>query len=171
MTRWSKTRMANVVTDPKAHPEVDHPGSDEAGSAAHVHARRHRVRLRHASGSSATSRRSATITSRCRRNGTSRNVVWRAVLRAAEHRLVGAVLSRRQQAAADGTAVRRLPFGELQRPDEDSRPNGTSAASAAMDPAASTSRRRAARTSSIPASSITCAPTTRASSATHRDSR
>ena len=44
--------------------------------------------------------------------------VWRAVLRAAEHRLVGAVLSRRQHEAADRAAVRRLPLGQLRHADE-----------------------------------------------------
>ena len=73
-----------------------------------------------------------------------------AVLGAAEHRLVGAVLSGGQHAAADRAAVRRLPFGQLQRADEDGRPNGTSGASDATVPAASTCSGRAPRTSSIP---------------------
>src|ERR1700676_4885169 len=42
------------------------------------------------------------------------------VLGAAEHRLGGAVLSAGQLAAAHGPALRWLPFGELQRADENS---------------------------------------------------
>ena len=41
------------------------------------------------------------------------------VLRAAEHRLVGAALSGRQHAAADRSALRRLPFGQLRHQDQD----------------------------------------------------
>ena len=57
--------------------------------------------------------------------------------------------------AADGSAVRRVPFDELRRQDKASRPNGTSAASDATVPAARTSRNRAARTSSIRRASTT----------------
>ena len=50
-------------------------------------------------------------------------------------RLVGAVLSRRRQhAAPDRPALRRLPLGELRHRDQDRRPNGTSAAKAATAP-------------------------------------
>ena len=43
---WRKTRMANVVRDPKVHPEAIIPDLSQARSARDVHAGRHRVRLR-----------------------------------------------------------------------------------------------------------------------------
>ena len=49
----------------------------------------------------------------------------------------------RQQRPADRTALRRMPFDQLRRADEAGQPNGTSAASDATAPAASTSRGRA----------------------------
>ena len=96
------------------------------------------------SGSSATSSRLATTTSRCRRNGMCTHRIWRPYFVAAEHGLVGAVLSGRQHETADRSALRRLPFRQLQHPDEDGRLNGTSAANGATAPAASTSTIRAA---------------------------
>ena len=45
--------------------------------------------------------------------------VWRAYLRRARNRLVDGILSRRQHEAAHRSALRWLPFGELQHPDED----------------------------------------------------
>ena len=44
--RWSKTRMANVVRDPREHPDAIIPDFVEAGSARDVHEGRRRVRLR-----------------------------------------------------------------------------------------------------------------------------
>ena len=44
--RWKQTRMANVVRDPKEHPDAIIPDLSRAGSAAHVHAGRYRLRLR-----------------------------------------------------------------------------------------------------------------------------
>ncbi len=75
--RWSKTRMANVVRDPKAASRGGPAGLLEAGSAPDVHAGRRRVRRTAASGSSATSRRSATTTIRCRAQWDVTHRVWR----------------------------------------------------------------------------------------------
>ena len=57
------------------------------------------------------------------------------------------LLSRRQHAAAHRPAVRRLPLGQLQHPDQDRSPNGTWAAKNATARAACMSRGRRARTS------------------------
>ena len=43
--RWSKSRMANVVRDPRKHPDAIIPGSVEARSARQLFQGRHRVRL------------------------------------------------------------------------------------------------------------------------------
>ena len=97
--------------------------------------------------------------------------IWRPYHRAERRGLVGAVLSGRQHAAPDRPALRRLPFGELRHRDQDRRPSGTSAASAATAPAARTSPSRCGRTSSTRRGSTTCTPTTPASSAIRRASR
>ena len=44
--RWSKTRMANVVRDPREHPRRHHPRLFQTRSARHLHQGRYRVRLR-----------------------------------------------------------------------------------------------------------------------------
>ena len=44
--RWSKTRMANVVRDPREHPDAIIPGPLKARSVFHLHQGRHRLRLR-----------------------------------------------------------------------------------------------------------------------------
>ena len=43
--RWRKSRMANVVRDPREHPEAIIPDLSKAGPAGHLHERRHRLCL------------------------------------------------------------------------------------------------------------------------------
>ena len=138
--RWSKTRMANVVTDPHDAAGRDHPGPLEARSARDVQARRHRVRLRQQVEAALLHEGRRRLLPAARSVGRHQPGLA-AVLRAAEHRLVGAALSRRQHAAADRSAVRRLPLGELRHQDARPSPNGTSAASDATGRAARTSPR------------------------------
>ena len=87
------------------------------------------------------------------------------------HRLVGAALPGRQHAAAHRPAVRRLPFGELQHPDQDR--HRMERRLRKMPRPRQRARRApvAAPTSSIPRGSATSRPTTSASSATRRASR
>ena len=44
--------------------------------------------------------------------------IWRAYKAAPRHRLVDRLLSQRQYAAPHGPPLRRLPFGQLQHPDQ-----------------------------------------------------
>ena len=71
-----------------------------------------------ANGSSATSRRSATTTFRCRRSGTSRIEIWRPYMVQPNTDWWVPLYPGGQHAAAHRPALRRLPFGELQRADE-----------------------------------------------------
>jgi hypothetical protein len=94
----------------------DHSRSDKPDPLVTFKKRRHRVRLRQQV-------EAAVLHEGRRRLLPARRAVGRhaqavAAYLVAEHRLVGAALSRRQHEAADRTAVRRLPLGELRRPDE-----------------------------------------------------
>ena len=115
--RWTKTRMANVVRDPSAASRRDHSRSLEARSAADVHEGRHCVRLRQQVEAALFHESRRRLLPAAGAMGHHQQGLA-AVLRAAEHRLVGAALSRRQHAAPDRAALRRLPFRELQRADQ-----------------------------------------------------
>ena len=169
--RWSKTRMANVVADPKRPSRRDHSRPLQAGSARHVHAGRHRVRLRHASGSSATSPRSATTISRSAHSGTSLNKVWRPYLVQPNTDWWVPFYPRRQHAAARParSATAAIPSTTTSR--RRSVTEWNVGCERCHGPAAPTSRGRPRRPSSIPRAWTTCAPTTPASSATRRASR
>ena len=91
--------------------------------------------------------------------------------RAERRRLVGGALSRPTIPPPHRAALRRLPFGELQHRHQNGQPNGMSAASSAMAPAATMSPVPRGSTSSIRRGRISCRPTTPASSATPRASR
>ena len=116
------------------------PDFSKPGSAAHLQARRRGVRVRDEMEAALLHEAGQRLFPARRRSGTSRTRCGAPYFVAAEHRLVGAALSRRQQERPDRPAVRRLPLGELQRADEDASPSGTSAASGATAAAASTSR-------------------------------
>ena len=131
--------MANVVTDPKEHPEAVIPDftkpdpllTFKLDDVAFVYGSKWKQRYFTKVGddyfplAGAVGRHAPAVA---------------PVLRAAEHRLVGAALSGRQHEAADRPAVRRLPLGELRRRRRRRSPNGTSAARSATARAASTSR-------------------------------
>ena len=106
--RWKRTRMANVVRDPREHPDAILPDLSKPDPLV-TFTEATSPSCTGASGSSATSRAWATTTSRCPRSGTSRTACG-AVLRRRRHRLVGAVLPGRQLPAPDRTPVRRLPL-------------------------------------------------------------
>ena len=98
--RWSKTRMANVVTDPKAHPEVVLPDFSKPDplltfkldDVAFVYGSKWKQRY--------FTKRGNDYLPVARAVGRHQPRVA-AVLRAAQYRLVGAALSGRQHAAAD----------------------------------------------------------------------
>ena len=168
--RWSKTRMANVVADPKVHPEVVLPDFSKPDplltfkldDVAFVYGSKWKQRYftkrrqRLLSAAGAVGRRQPRVA---------------AVLRAAQHRLVGAALSGRQHAAADRSALRRLPFGQLRRQDQGGHGMERRLREVPRARQRHMSPNRPPRTSSIPRSWISSAPTTPAFSATRRDSR
>ena len=170
--RWKKTRMANVVRDPKEHPEAIIPDLSKPDPLVTFK----KDDIAFVYGSKWKQRYFTKI-------GDDYFPLARAVGRHAQD--VAAVLRRRtaptggcrfypagQYAAADRSALRRLPFGELRHRRPRQSPNGTSAARSAMARAARMSAQPVARrTSSIRRGSTTCRPTTSASSATRRGSR
>ena len=97
--------------------------------------------------------------------------IWRAYMVAPNTDWWMRILSGRQHAASDRTALRRLPFGELQHPDQDG--DGVERRLREVPRTGRRARRssRRGRTSSIRRGSTPCRPTTSASSATRRDSR
>ena len=116
--RWSKTRMANVVRDPREHPDAIIPDLSKPDPLVTFK----KDDIAFVYGSKWKQRYFTKVGDDYFPLGAQwdvANKVWRAVLRAAEHRLVGAVLSGRQHEAADRAALRRLPLGELRHPDQD----------------------------------------------------
>ena len=103
--RWSKTRMANVVTDPKQHPDAVIPDFSKPdplltftlADVAFVYGSEVEAALFH------EGRRR--LLSAAARSGTSRTSIWRPYLVAAEHRLVGAALP--------GATTSKRPTGPL----------------------------------------------------------
>ena len=95
--RWKKTPMANIVRDPREHPDAIFPTLRRITLPS---SRRTMLPWSTAaSGSSVTSRKSATIIFRCRRSGTL-TTHMAEIFRGQGSRLVGAVLSSGQHAAA-----------------------------------------------------------------------
>ena len=115
--RWSKTRMANVVRDPKVHPDAILPDLSKPDplvkftkdDIAFVYGSKWKQRYFTKKGDDYYPLRRAVG---------HHPQIWRAYMVAPKHRLVGAVLSGRQHAAPHRPALRRLPFGELQHPDQ-----------------------------------------------------
>ena len=117
--RWSKTRMANVVRDPKEHPDAIIPDLSKADPAIVTFTK---DAIAFVYGSKWKQRYFTKV-------GDDYFPSARAVGRGQStleplfgpqwHRLVGASLSGRQHAAAHRPAVRRLPLGQLQHPDQD----------------------------------------------------
>src|SRR5215831_17136710 len=115
--RWAKTRMANVVTDPKVKPQVVIPDFSKPDplltfkleDVAFVYGTKWKQRYFKKVGNDYFP-----LPAQWDVN----HKIWRAVLRAAEHGLVGALLSGRQYEAADGSFMRRLPFCELRHQNE-----------------------------------------------------
>ena len=116
--RWSKTRMANVVRDPKTHPDAIIPDLSKPDplvkftkdDIAFVYGSKWKQRYFTKKGDDYYPL------------GAQWDVthqVWRAYQVAPGHRLVDRVLPERQYAAAHRSALRRLPLGELQHPDQD----------------------------------------------------
>ena len=66
--RWQKTRMANIVVDPKQHPEAIIPDSPSPIRSS-LSPRTTSLSLMAASGSSVTSKKSVTTIFRCPLNG------------------------------------------------------------------------------------------------------
>jgi hypothetical protein len=92
-TRWSKTRMANVVRDPKEHPEAIIPDLTKPDPL-----------LTFTRDDIAVGRHPQDLA---------------PLFRARGNRLVGSVLSRRQHETAYRAAVRWMPLGQLQHPEQD----------------------------------------------------
>ena len=108
--------MANVVRDPREHPDAIIPDLSEARPAGEF--TKDDIALSTAAtGSSATSRRSATTTFRLPAQWDVTHKKWRPYF--VEGRLVGRALPARQFPAPDRPALRRLPFGQLRHRDQD----------------------------------------------------
>ncbi len=162
--------MANVVRDPKIHPDAIIPDLSKPDPLVTFTKRRHRLHLRQQVEAALLHQGGRRLLSARRAVGRHPQAVV-ALLRRRWHRLVGAELSRpttrSARPARSATAVTR--WTTTCRPSRS--PNGTSAARNVTAPAASTRRARRAPTSSTRRASIRCTPTTPASSATRRDSR
>ena len=112
--RWSKTRMANVVRDPKRASRGDHSGSSKPDplvtftkdDIAFVYGSKWKQRY------FTEGRRR--LFSAAARNGTSTHQIWRPTSCAKAPTGGCRILSRRQHAAPHRPALRRLPLGELQ---------------------------------------------------------
>ena len=91
--RWRRTRMANVVRDPREHPDAIIPDFSQAQSGPDIHQGRRRVRLRQPMEAAVFHTGAATTSSRCRRNGTSRTQTLASLSCSEQRRLVGAALS------------------------------------------------------------------------------
>ena len=75
--RWTKTRMANVVTRSEGASRGDHPRLHQARSARDVHEGRHRVRLRQQVEAALLHEGRRRLLSAAARSGTSRTSSWR----------------------------------------------------------------------------------------------
>ena len=172
--RWTHTRMANVITDPKANPAVvigDFSKTQVAvtfkvDEVAFVYGTKWKQRYFLRKDNDALSGRGAVG---CGPTGSGDldfvqpNTDWWVAA------LSGATWG--QFFASDRTALRRLPLDQLQRRDQTGDRVGTSAARNVTARRASTSPVRRRPTSSTRRGSTTCAPTTRACSAIRRVSR
>ena len=169
--RWSKTRMANVVRDPKEHPEAVLPDFSKPDPLLTFTLDRRRVRLRQQMEAAVLHDGRRTTTSRCRRSGTSPigsggRTSSSRIPTGGCHIYPADNMKRPTGPLCDGCHSVNY---DIQNEDGDrverrlrTLPRTRERARAAAEPRA---------TSSTPRSSISCAPTTRASSATRRASR
>ena len=115
--RWSKTRMANVVRDPKEHPDAILPDLSKPDplvkftkdDIAFVYGSKWKQRYFTKKGDDYFPL------------GAQWDVahqIWRAYMVGPNTDWWAEVLSRRQHAAAHRPVMRRLPFGRLQHPDQ-----------------------------------------------------
>ena len=164
--------MANVVRDPKEHPDAIIPDLSKPDPAASPSRRTTSPSSTAASGSSATSRRSATTISRCRAQWDVTHQIWRAVLRRRTTptggcRTIPPTTCSARPARSATAATRSTTTSQTKTVTE-----WNVGCEKCHGPGAR-SRRAAhrARTSSIRRASIRCTPTTSASSAIRRASR
>ena len=152
------------------HPDAIIPDLDQAGSAAHLQEGRHRLRLRQQVEAALLQEGRRRLFPAARAMGRHPQDLAR-LFRPRRHRLVGAALSRRQHEAPHRTALRRLPFRELQHADQ--RGHRVERRLREVSRPGQRARRQARRapTSSTRRGSIPSAPTTPASSAIRRGSR
>ena len=115
--RWKNTLMANILVDPKQHPEVDRRRLLPAEPAGHIHQRRRRVHLWQQVEAALFHPRRRRLFRLPRAVGRKESRLA-ALLRRARGGLVGEVLSGRPHAAPDRAAVRRLPLHQLQHRDQ-----------------------------------------------------
>ena len=113
--RWKRTRMANVVRDPREHPEAIVADFTTPNPLAHVHQGSDRVRLRQQVQAALLHAASATTTSA----PAQWDVTHRVAPTVPPDRLVDGALSARQHEAARPAALRRLPLGQLRHRAQD----------------------------------------------------
>ena len=123
--------MANVVRDPKAHPDAIIPDLSKPDPLVKFTQGRHRVRVRQQVEAALFHEDRATTIIRLGAQWDVTHQVWRRLSCRAGFRLVDGVLSGRQYAAPYRSALRRLPFGELRHRRPRLSPNGTWAAKSA----------------------------------------
>ena len=115
--RWKKTPMANVVRDPREHPDAIIPESRHQQRQPEIHEGSGRVRVREHLEAALFHENRRRLFSRARAVGRDQQDVA-AVFCGQRHGLVGDVLSSRQHEAAHRPHLRRLPFGGLQHSDQ-----------------------------------------------------
>ena len=138
--RWSKTRMANVVRDPKEHPDAIIPDLSKPDplvtftkdDIAFVYGSKWKQRYFKKVGDDYFPLPAQWDVT---------HKIWRAYSCAEGTDWWVPFYPADNMQRPDRPALRRLPFGELQHRDQDSRRSGTSAASDATGPAARTSRK------------------------------
>ena len=118
--RWSHTRMANVITDPKANPSVVLGDFSKPNPLVNFKLEDVAFVVRHEMEAALLpAQRQRLLSGECAVGRHQPHVAH--LSRAAEHRVVAAALpreARRQLDAADRSAVRRVPFDELRRADQ-----------------------------------------------------